>query len=80
MMPATLNWHSFRDGHQIGIEVKMGGQALIELAASSLSKLKGKLSEQRAAQNLGLVMTAAGETSYSRNDSVMVISLGHLTA
>src|SRR5699024_4273879 len=70
----------FRDGRWIGIEVKMGGQAQIELAASNLSKLKGKLSEQRAAQNIGLVVMTAGETSYSRDDGVMVISLGHLTA
>lgn len=70
----------FRDGRWIGIEVKVGGSNHIDKAASSLFKLKEKLSEQRAAQNIGLVVLTAGDTSYTRSDGVSVVSLGHLTA
>ncbi|WP_043057374.1 ATP-binding protein [Enteractinococcus helveticum] len=70
----------FRDGRWIGFEVKMGGTEHINKAATSLLKLKNKLTEERAAQNLALVVLTAGEISHTRNDGVSVISLGHLTA
>lgn len=70
----------FRDGRWLGVEIKMGGETQITKAASSLFKLKEKVSEQRATQNIGLVVLTAGDTSYTRSDGVSVVSLGHLTA
>lgn len=70
----------FLDGRWIGVEIKLGGSKQIEHGAASLLKLRDKLTDLRASQNLGLFVLTAGELSFTRDDGVSVISLGHLTA
>lgn len=67
----TGSWGAF--------EVKLGGEENVAQAASNLLKMKDKISTSRQ-QDLGaLVVLTAGETSYTRDDGVHVVPLGHLT-
>ncbi len=68
------------DGRWSAFEVKLGGTANIEKAATSLRALKAKVSEQRARQLSTLNVVTAGAESYTRPDGVNVIALGHLFA
>lgn len=70
----------FLDGRWIGVEIKLGGSKQIDQGAASLLKLRGKLTDLQASQNLGLLVLTAGELSHTREDGVSVVSLGHLTA
>ena len=67
------------DGRWAAFEVKLGGQARIDAAAKSLSKLLAKVTDARAAAASSLNVITAGNTSYTRPDGVNVIALGHLT-
>ncbi len=68
------------DGRWAAFEIKLGGQANIDLAAANLHKLAARVSEQRAASLAGLAVVTAGTTSLTRADGVHVVALGHLAA
>ncbi|MBX3141063.1 MAG: ATP-binding protein [Trueperaceae bacterium] len=68
------------DGTWSAFEVKLGGEAHIESAASNLKKLQGKVSARRAEQLRSLNVITAGKVSLTRPDGVNVVALGHLTA
>lgn len=66
------------DGRWAAFEVKVGGSKNIDMAAGSLRSLAAKVSEQRVGQLASLNVLTAGTTSYTREDGVNVIALGHL--
>ena len=59
--------------------VKLGGEQFVNEGATNLKKLRDKLAEQRQRDLMSLNVVTAGNTSYSRDDGVNVIALGHLT-
>jgi len=67
------------DGRWAGFEIKLGGEQFINEGATNLLKLKNKVSAQRQQDLMSLNIVTAGNTSYSREDGVNVIALGHLT-
>ena len=69
-----------RDGSWIAVEIKLGGQPLIESAARNLQKLAAKVTEAKRDALRNLVVITAGQTSYTRDDGVHVVALGNLTA
>ena len=66
------------DGRWAAFEVKVGGSKNIDMAATNLRSLAAKVSEQRADQLASLNVLTAGTASYTREDGVNVIALGHL--
>ncbi len=66
------------DGRWAAFEVKLGGAKAIDAAARSLSALAARVSDASRAQLSALVVLTAGATSYTRDDGVHVVSLGHL--
>lgn len=67
------------DGKWAGFEIKLGGEQFVNEGATNLKKLRDKLAEQRQRDLMSLNVVTAGNTSYSRDDGVNVIALGHLT-
>ncbi|MDR0843461.1 MAG: DUF4143 domain-containing protein [Acidobacteriota bacterium] len=67
------------NGKWAGFEVKLGGGQRIDEGAVNLKKLLDKLAEQRRQDCVSLNVITAGNTSYTREDGVNVIALGHLT-
>jgi len=67
------------DGKWAGFEIKLGGEQFVNEGAANLKKLRDKLAEQRQRDLMSLNVVTAGNTSYSRDDGVNVIALGHLT-
>ena len=67
-----------RTGGWAAFEVKLGGQAAVDKAVSSLRRLEAKVSEEQRARLLSLNVLTAGPVSYTREDGVNVIALGHL--
>ena len=67
------------DGRWGGIEIKLGGDDLIEEGASSLLTLRNKIVEKsdEKAPSFLLVLTAVG-SSYKREDGVYVVPIGCL--
>jgi predicted AAA+ superfamily ATPase len=61
-------------------EIKLGSKKSIDEAAVNLQKLLARLSPGKAAQCSSLNVLIAGASSYTRNDNVNVVSLGHLFA
>jgi hypothetical protein len=57
----------------------LGGEQFVNEGAANLKKLRDKLAEQRQRDLMSLNVVTAGNTSYSRDDGVNVIALGHLT-
>ncbi|QGK68660.1 DUF4143 domain-containing protein [Allosaccharopolyspora coralli] len=66
------------DGRWAAFEVKIGGSKNIDTAADHLRTLAEKVSQQRSEQLASLNVLTAGSTSYTRDDGVNVVSLGHL--
>lgn len=66
------------DGRWSAFEIKLGGHASIDAAATNLKKLVARVTESRAAALARLVVLTAGATSYVRDDGVAVVALGHL--
>lgn len=66
------------DGRWAAFEIKLGGSKNIDTAAAHLRALTKKVSQQRANQLASLNVLTAGNTSYTRDDGVNVVSLGHL--
>ena len=67
------------NGHYGLIEIKLGGETLIEEGASSLKKLAGKIDTTKMeAPSFLMVLTAVGAYAYQRKDSVIVAPIGCL--
>ncbi|TDD04209.1 ATP-binding protein [Saccharopolyspora terrae] len=66
------------DGRWAAFEVKLGGSKNIDMAAGNLRALEKKVSQQRASELTSLNVLTAGNTSYTREDGVNVVALGHL--
>lgn len=66
------------DGRWAAFEVKLGGRKNIDMGADHLLALRRKVSQQRAGQLASLNVLTAGNTSYTRDDGVNVVALGHL--
>ena len=70
-----------RNGHYGLIEIKLGGENLIEAGAKSLNKLETKIDMDRMyAPSFKMVLTAVGNVAYRRReDGVYVVPIGCLT-
>ena len=61
------------------IEIKLGGDSLIEAGATTLKKLASKIDTDRMkSPSFMMVLTAIGEYAYRRQDGVMVVPIGSL--
>lgn len=61
------------------IEIKLGGDALIEEGSTSLLKLAGKIDTDHMKEPAFLmVLTATGKFAYRRKDGVLVVPIGTL--
>ena len=70
-----------RDGHYGLIEIKLGGQEAIDQGAMTLQKLASKIDTSRMPKPAFLmVLTAAGNYAYRRDDDVLVVPIGCVTA
>lgn len=68
-----------RDGRFGLIEIKLGGDRLIEEGASSLLKLNNKIDTTKMKKpSFLMVLTAIGDYAYRRADGVMVVPIGSL--
>lgn len=68
-----------RNGSYGLIEIKLGGDKLIEEGASNLLKLKSKLDISKMKNpSFMMVLTATGDYAYKRNDDVYVVPIGCL--
>ena len=68
-----------RNGSYGLIEIKLGGDKLIEEGASNLIKLKNKLDTSKMKNpSFLLVLTATGKYAYRREDGVYVVPIGCL--
>ena len=68
-----------RDGSYGLIEIKLGGDKLINEGVESLLKLKNKIDiEKMKNPSFLLVLTATGKYSYKREDGVLVVPIGCL--
>ena len=68
-----------RNGSYGLIEIKLGGDKLIEEGASNLLKLKSKLDTSKMKNpSVMMVLTATGDYAYKRNDDVYVVPIGCL--
>ena len=67
------------DGRWGAVEIKLGGDKLIEDGANSLKRLKDKIEERshEAAPSFLMVLTAVG-SSYKREDGVFVVPINLL--
>lgn len=63
------------------IEIKLGGEALIEAGAESLKALSSKINVERMKEpSFLMVLTAAGSFAYRRKDGVLVVPITTLGA
>ncbi len=68
-----------RNGSYGLIEIKLGGDKLIEEGASTLKSLSQKINtEKMKAPSFMAVLTATGKFAYNREDGVMVVPIGCL--
>ncbi len=68
-----------RNGKYGLIEIKLGGDNLIEEGAQTLSKLEGKIDvEKMKAPAFKMVLVGVGRYAYRRDDGVMVVPLSCL--
>ena len=68
-----------RDGSYGLIEIKLGGDKLINEGVESLLKLKNKIDTDKMKNpSFLLVLTGAGKYSYKREDGVLVVPIGCL--
>ena len=68
-----------RNGQYGLIEIKLGGDKLIEEGASTLKSLQSKIDDTKMNKPAYLmVLTGLGEFAYTRNDGVYVIPIGCL--
>ena len=70
-----------RDGRYGLVEVKLGGDRLIEEGARSLLKLQGEIDVRKMpAPSFCMVLTGVGDFSYPRDDGVLVVPIATLGA
>lgn len=68
-----------RNGNYGLVEIKLGGETLIEEGAASLKKLADKIDTTRMkAPAFMMVLTAVGGYAYKRNDDVLVVPISCL--
>ncbi len=68
-----------RNGSYGLIEIKLGGDRLIEEGVASLGRLAGKIDTIRMKKpSFLMVLTATGEYAYRRKDGVLVVPIGSL--
>lgn len=68
-----------RNGRYGLVEIKLGGERLVEEAAASLRVLAGKIDTTRmAGPSFLMVLTAKGKYAYTRRDGVKVVPVGML--
>ena len=68
-----------RNGHYGLIEIKLGGNRLIEEGASSLLKLADKIDiTKMPAPSFLMILTASGNFAYTRKDGVLVVPIDML--
>ena len=68
-----------RNGKYGLVEIKLGGDRLIEEGAKTLKDLAGKIdSEKMKSPSFLMVLTAVGEYAYRREDGVYVVPVGTL--
>lgn len=68
-----------RDGNYGLIEIKLGGDNLINQGASTLLTLAGKIDTTKMKKpSFLMVLTAAGDYAYQREDGVLVVPIGCL--
>ncbi len=68
-----------RNGYYGLIEIKLGGDKLIEEGAESLKKLAGKIDTDKMKKpSFLMVLTANGDSAYRRTDGVLVVPIGTL--
>lgn len=68
-----------RNGDYGLIEIKLGGETLIEEGAGTLKKLAGKIDTTRMKEpSFLMVLTGLGSYAYQRKDGVMVVPIGCL--
>lgn len=68
-----------RSGSYALIEIKLGGEELIDSGSSNLQKLKNRIDTTKMKEpSFLMVLTAVGRYAYSRPDGVMVVPLGCL--
>lgn len=68
-----------RDGRYGLIEIKLGGDNLIEQGASTLKKLSEKVDTSKMKEpSFLMVLTAVGDYAYKREDGVLVVPIGTL--
>ena len=68
-----------RDGRYALIEIKLGGQTLIEKGAATLKKLREEIDTTRMkSPSFLMVLTGLGDCAYRRDDGVYVVPVGCL--
>jgi len=68
-----------RNGEYGLVEIKLGGDKLIEEGCSSLKKLQAKIDSQKVpVPSFMMVMTANGDFAYRRPDGILVVPIGAL--
>ena len=68
-----------RNGHYGLVEIKFGGDKLIEEGASTLKALASKIDLQKMREpSFLMVLTAVGRYAYQRDDGVLVVPIGCL--
>jgi predicted AAA+ superfamily ATPase len=68
-----------RDGRYGLVEVKLGGEGLIEEGADALKNLAGKIDTSRMREpSFLMVLTGVGQYAYRRKDGVYVVPIGCL--
>lgn len=68
-----------RDGRYGLVEVKMGGEALVEEGAKVLNELAALIDTKRMKKpSFKMVVTAVGDCAYAREDGVLVCPIGSL--
>ena len=61
------------------VEIKLGGEALIEEGAKTLNELSGLIDTSRQKEvSFKMVLTAVGDFAYRRKDGVIVCPIGAL--
>ena len=68
-----------RNGRYGLIEIKLGGDMLIEEGAKSLKKMEAKIdTDKMKAPSFLMVLTGVGDYAYRRHDGVLVVPVGSL--
>ena len=68
-----------RNGSYGLIEIKLGGNKLIEEGVSTLNKLAAKIDTDRMkSPSFKMILTCTGEYAYRRNDDILIVPVGCL--